>query len=81
MQSRMFFVFAVSAFLATVITYKLSNMFENLYNDKQLDTEDVFDIKNVDLGNVLCMIKKKKKYLTIIYFYYIITYSYAFEKR
>lgn len=46
----MFFAFAFNAFLAIIVTYKLSNEFEKLYNNKKSDTEMALNAENVDLG-------------------------------
>lgn len=52
----MFFMFAFNAFLALVITYKLSNEFEKLYNNKKSDKDKVLDTEKVDLGIILLYI-------------------------
>lgn len=42
----MFFVFVFNTLLAIVVTYKMSNTFEKLYNDGKKSDEE-----NVDLGD------------------------------
>lgn len=47
----MFFMFALGAIFAIIVVYWLSNMFEKLYNDKELDAENLVTEENTDTGN------------------------------
>ncbi|VVC43840.1 Proton-dependent oligopeptide transporter family [Cinara cedri] len=52
-KSHMFFMFAFNATIALLFTYKLSNVFEKIYDHKKSDSEMTLNVQNVDLGDAI----------------------------
>lgn len=70
-QSHMFFVFTFNTTIALLITYKMSNAYEKLYDHKKSDSEMKSSIQNVDLGdyNILQRLTRNSYMGTIIIFF------------